>query len=237
MANVSKTVQKFLCDFIQKKNLQPGERLPSERELAKLLEVSRTSVREALQSLSEKEIIEKKVGKGVYVKKNLHFNHKAFSSTFGVSFNIDNSLDLLELRKVIEAEIAYLATKRIGLNEINILEQSIVDLEVCIKMESSIIVPDLVFHRTLALSTNNQMIIDIYNNISEFFKKLRIEMATYDDTENALYFHQQILNAVKNGDADRSSNLMKEHIEDVKQHYIKMAEEYKQIQTLYPKTN
>ncbi|MCP1358046.1 FadR/GntR family transcriptional regulator [Aneurinibacillus migulanus] len=51
---VSETVQKFLCDFIQKKNLQPGDQLPSERELAKLLEVGRSSVREALQTLSEK---------------------------------------------------------------------------------------------------------------------------------------------------------------------------------------
>lgn len=233
MVNVSETVQKFLCDFIQKKNLQPGERLPSERELANLLEVSRTSVREALQSLSEKEIIEKKVGKGVYVKKNLHLNDKSFLSTFGAFFNIDHSLDLLELRKAIEAEIAYLAAKRIGLNDINILEQSLVDLEVCIKMESSIIVPDLVFHRTLALSTNNQVIIDMYNYISEFFKKLRIEMAIYDDTKNALYFHQQILKAVKNRDAERSSNLMKEHIEDVKRHYIKMVKEYKHIQNPY----
>lgn len=60
MAIVSETVQKFLCDFILKNNLTCGDQLPSERELAKLLEVSRSSVREALQSLSEKDIIEKK---------------------------------------------------------------------------------------------------------------------------------------------------------------------------------
>ncbi|WP_198512568.1 FadR/GntR family transcriptional regulator [Bacillus sp. mrc49] len=227
MAIVSETVQKFLCDFILKNNLMCGDQLPSERELAKLLEVSRSSVREALQSLSEKEIIEKKIGKGVYVKKNFHLNDQAFSSTFEISVNIDNSLELLELRKVIEAEIVYLAAKKIEPNEINILEQSLVDLEVCIKMESSIIVPDLVFHRTLARSTNNQVIIDMYNNISEFFKKVRIEMATYDDAINALYYHQQILKAVKSGDSDRSSKLMKEHIEDVKSHYIKMVEAYK----------
>jgi GntR family transcriptional repressor for pyruvate dehydrogenase complex len=134
---------------------------------------------------------------------------------------------------VIEAEIAYLAAKRIKPNEINILEQSLVDLEVCIKMGSSIIVPDLVFHRTLARSTNNQVIIDMYNNISEFFKKVRIEMATYDDPKIALYYHQQILKAVKKGDSDRSSTLMKEHIEDVKSHYIKMVEEYKSVKNPY----
>ncbi|TDL91767.1 FadR family transcriptional regulator [Vibrio vulnificus] len=233
MAIVSETVQKFLCDFILKNNLTCGDQLPSERELAKLLEVSRSSVREALQSLSEKEIIEKKVGKGVYVKKSLQLNDKAFSSTFDISINIENSLDLLELRKVIEAEIVFLAAKRIKPNEIHILEQSLVDLEVSIKMESSIIVPDLVFHRTHARSTNNQVIIDMYNNISEFFKKVRIEMATYDDTKNALFYHQQILNAVKKGDSDRSSKLMKEHIEDVKSHYIKMVEEYKNVQSTY----
>ncbi|SIR60180.1 GntR family transcriptional regulator, transcriptional repressor for pyruvate dehydrogenase complex [Peribacillus simplex] len=233
MTIVSETVQKFLCDFILKNSLMSGDQLPSERELAKLLEVSRSSVREALQSLSEKEIIEKKIGKGVYVKKSLHLHDSAFSSTFEISVNIDNSLDLLELRKVIEAEIAFLAAKRIKPSEIHILEQSLVDLEVCIKMGTSIIVPDLVFHRTLARSTNNQVIIDMYNNISEFFKKVRIEMATYDDTKNALHYHQQILKAVKKGDSDRSSKLMKEHIEDVKSHYIKMVEEYRSVQNTH----
>lgn len=70
MEVVSETVQKYVSDLIRKKNLQPGAQLPSERELAKILGVGRSSVREALQALSEKGIVVKKAGKGVFVKRN-----------------------------------------------------------------------------------------------------------------------------------------------------------------------
>ncbi|WHY90949.1 FadR/GntR family transcriptional regulator [Neobacillus cucumis] len=225
MAIVSETVQKFLCDLIQNKNLKPGDPLPSERELAKWLEVSRTSVREALQTLSEKGIITKQIGKGAFVKKNPFVEDREISKSLMMSMDVNNSLELLEFRKAIEVEIAYLAAKRIQSCDIQILEKSLIDLEVCIKMESSIVVPDLVFHGTLARSINNEVMIQTYNSISDFFKRVRIEMAVYDDVQNALYYHQQILNAIKNGEAERSSKLMREHIEDVQQHYQNMLKQ------------
>ncbi|MED1468870.1 FadR/GntR family transcriptional regulator [Bacillus salipaludis] len=225
MAIISETVQKFLCDLIQNKNLKPGDPLPSERELAKWLEVSRTSVREALQTLSEKGIITKQIGKGAFVKKNPFVEDREISKSLMMSMDVNNSLELLEFRKAIEVEIAYLAAKRIQSYDIQILENSLIDLEVCIKMESSIIVPDLVFHGTLARSINNEVMIQTYNSISDFFKRVRIEMAVYDDVQNALYYHQQILNAIKNGEAERSSKLMREHIEDVQQHYQNMLKQ------------
>ncbi|OIK15488.1 hypothetical protein BIV60_09490 [Bacillus sp. MUM 116] len=225
MAIVSETVQKFLCDLIQNKNLKPGDPLPSERELAKWLEVSRTSVREALQTLSEKGVITKKIGKGAFVKTNPFVEDREISKSLMMSMDVNNSLELLEFRKAIEVEIAYLAAKRIQSHDIQILEKSLIDLEVCIKMESSIVVPDLVFHGTLARSINNEVMIQAYNSISDFFKRVRIEMAVYDDVQNALYYHQQILNAIKNGEAERSSKLMREHIEDVQQHYQNMLKQ------------
>ena len=169
MAIISETVQKFLCDLIQNKNLKPGDPLPSERELAKWLEVSRTSVREALQTLSEKGIITKIIGKGAYVKKNPFVEDRELSKSLMMSMDVNNSLELLEFRKAIEVEIAYLAPKRIQSHDIQILEKSLIDLEVCIKMESSIVVPDLVFHGTLARSINNEVMIQAYNSISDFF--------------------------------------------------------------------
>ncbi|MCP1358047.1 FadR/GntR family transcriptional regulator [Aneurinibacillus migulanus] len=153
------------------------------------------------------------------MKKNPFIDDTSISRSLMMSMDISNSLDLLEFRKAIEIEIAHLAAKRMQSHDIQILERSLVDMKVCIKMESSIIVPDLVFHETLARSTNNEVIIQVYNYISEFFKRIRIEMAVYDDVENALYYHRQILNAIKKGEADKCSRLMRAHIEDVQQHY------------------
>ncbi|WP_096439252.1 FadR/GntR family transcriptional regulator [Alteribacter populi] len=226
MAIVSETVQKFVCDLIQSKNLEPGDLLPSERELANRLNVGRSSIREALQSLSEKGIIEKRIGKGAFVKKNLSVEDVGVSKSLMLSMDINNSLNLLEFRKAIEVEIAYLAAKRIQSKDIQILEKSLIDLEVCIKMESSIVVPDLVFHGTLARSINNDVMIQTYNSISDFFKRVRIEMAVYDDVKNALYYHQQIIKAINKGEAEKCSRLMREHIEDVEGNYHEMLKEF-----------
>jgi GntR family transcriptional repressor for pyruvate dehydrogenase complex len=231
MEVVSETVQKYVSDLIRKKNLQPGAQLPSERELAKILGVGRSSVREALQALSEKGIVVKKAGKGVFVKRNPATEGTEFSRSLAMSMDITHSLDLLEVRKAIEVEIATLAAKRIQTQQLLTLEQSLVDLEVCMKMGTSIIVPDLVFHGTLAQATNNEMIIQIYNSISEFFKKIRIEMAVYDDVQNALYYHQQMFAALKKGDAENCSKLMREHIEDVQRHYHEMLRDFQASST------
>ncbi|WP_226528787.1 FadR/GntR family transcriptional regulator [Metabacillus niabensis] len=225
MSVVSETVQKFLIDYIRKKELNKGDKLPSERELVHLLEVGRSSIREALQTLAERGIIEKQAGKGVYVKTTLHHDQLKNITTWLPSLDIKQSLDLLEFRKGIEVKIAYLAAKRRDLQSIEILEKSIDDLTVCVENETSIIVPDLLFHGTLATATQNDVIVNVYKSVVENFKKVRMEMAVNDDKDHALYFHREILKAVKEKDSERSGKFMQLHLEDVQQNYRVMLSE------------
>lgn len=225
MIIVSETVQKFLLDYIRKKDLQPGDKLPSERELVQLLEVGRSSVREALQILTERGYIEKHAGKGAYVKSRIPQNDFKDLTDLFPSMDIHASLDLLEYRKGIETENAFLAAMRRDHNSIDDLERSIYDLEMCIRNESSIIAPDLDFHGTLALATQNEVIAQVYKSLVDFFKKVRIEMAINDNVENALYYHKEILIAIKQKNPERSCILMRRHIEDVQLNYQKMLSE------------
>lgn len=221
---MSETVQKYLLDYIRKKDLQPGDKLPSERELMQLLEVGRSSVREALQILLERGIIEKQPGKGAYLKNTFNSEVENIKSLLP-SIDITHSLDLLEFRKGIETEIAYLAAQRMNEEFLTALEESIVNLEGCVKAGTSIIVPDLLFHNTLAQSTNNNVIIQVYQSLADIFKKIRIEMATNDDVEHAMYFHKEILKAINQRNSEKSSILMRQHMEDVQFNYRKMLTE------------
>lgn len=221
---MSETVQKYLLDYIRKKDLQPGDKLPSEREIMQLLEVGRSSVREALQILSERGIIEKQPGKGAYLKNTFHSDEGNLKSLLP-SIDITHSLDLLEFRKGIETEVAYLAAQRMNEEFLTVLEESIVNLEGCVKEGSSIIVPDLLFHNTLAQSTKNDVIIHVYQSLTETFKKIRIEMAINDDVENALHYHNEIIKAIKQRNSEKSSILMRKHMEDVQFNYRKMLAE------------
>ncbi|WP_353948956.1 FadR/GntR family transcriptional regulator [Sporolactobacillus sp. Y61] len=224
MIVVSETVQKYLLDYI-KKRAKPGEKLPSEREIARMLEVGRSSVREALQSLCERGIIEKKPGKGNYLKED-SANQIAYNiRTLLPTFDIHSSIDLLEFRRGIETETAYLAALRRTDDTIAVLQKSIEDLELCVKNGASIIAPDLTFHNTIAHSAQNKVITEVYDSLVEWFKKVRIEMAINDDVDHAIYYHTEMLKAIKEKDADRSSLLMRRHIEDVLLHYKKMLSE------------
>ncbi len=225
MIVVSETVQKFLLDYIRKKGLQTGDKLPSERELVQLLEVGRSSVREAIQILAEKGIIEKKPGKGTYLKTKIHYNKLKDITTWLPSIDVNQSLDLLEFRKGIEVKIAFLAAKRRDEACIKKMEKSMDDLAVCVANGTSIIVPDLDFHGTLAIATQNDVIVNVYQSVVENFKKVRMEMAINDDVEHAYYYHKEILKAVKEKDAERSSILMQRHLEDVQFNYRTMLSE------------
>lgn len=225
MIVVSETVLKFLLDYIRKKGLRAGDKLPSERELVQILEVGRSSIREALQILAERGMIEKQAGKGAYLKTTIHHNEFKDLTTWLPSLDINQSLDLLEFRKGIEVKIAFLAAKRRDTECIEKLEKSMDDLRICVAKGTSIIVPDLDFHGTLAQATQNDVIVNVYKSVVNNFKKVRMEMAINDDMENAYYYHREILKAVIEKDSERSSLLMQRHLEDVQLNYRIMLSE------------
>lgn len=224
MIGVSETVQKFILDYIRTR-AKPGEKLPSEREIAKMLEVGRSSVREALQTLTERGIIEKRPGKGNYLLDHSAQRHDLDFRQLLPKIDVESSLDLLEFRRCMETENAYLAAQRRTKDALLQLEEAVEELKGCVEKKTSIIVPDLKFHNTIAHASQNKVMINVYDSLIHFSKKVRIEMAINDDTEHALFYHTGILNAIRNQDEERSSRLMRRHIEDVQLHYKKMLSE------------
>ena len=170
-------------------------------------------------------IIEKQAGKGAYLKTTLHHNELKNINTWFPSLDVNQSLDLLEFRKGIEVKIALLAAKRRDVQCIEILEKSVDDLSVCVANGKSIIVPDLLFHGTLATATQNDVIMNVYKSVVINFKKVRMEMAINDNMDHALYYHTEILKAVKESNAERSGKLMQMHLEDVQLNYHAMLSE------------
>lgn len=224
MIIVSETVQKFILDYIRKK-VKPGGKLPSEREIAKMLEVGRSSVREALQILSERGIIEKVPGKGNFLKEDFSGKLTGNLKKLLPTFDIDSSIDLLEFRRAIESENAYLTAQRRTEETLAQLRQSIDELKLCVATEKSIIVPDMAFHHAIAHGTQNSVLASVYDSMVDYFKKVRIEMAIEDDVEKAIEYHMGMLEAISNRDAEKSSSLMRSHIEDVRLHYETMLAE------------
>ena len=102
-----------LVEHIQQGRLQPGDKLPSERQLIQMLGVGRSSVREALQGLVMMGLVEVRPGQGSFVKSNLHsFIPDLSKPDLSDNLQREMRLQLIEARRMIEVEIAGQAALR-----------------------------------------------------------------------------------------------------------------------------
>lgn len=150
---------------------RPGDKLPSEKELAQIFRISRPSVREALCGLTALGLVEAKAGGGYYVK----------SATPPTSLDLilleeGNPLEILEARKIIEPEIARLAARRR-------IEKDVERMKHLIQRAGNYRLPgeggsieriienDMEIHRSFAQACHNEVLISIQQKLLEFMRK------------------------------------------------------------------
>lgn len=196
--------------------LKKGDKLPSERDLAEQLNVSRTSVREALRSLEVIGLIECRQGEGNFVKEKFENN---LIEPLSIIFLLEgrNPIEILELRKIIEIETAYLAAKRITDEEIKELK-SIVERLKASKDEAESAKIDKEFHYTIAKSSGNFLIVNILNILSSLMDRYILEarkliLLTGENSEYLLNQHENIYTALSQRNPDMASLYMKKHFE------------------------
>jgi len=165
-------------DSLLSQQIMPGEKLPSEMELAKLLSVSRGSIREAMKILAAFGIIEIRRGDGTYVTKD--FEGKVIFDPLLFSFILSQPAfdELKELRLMLEKYIVRLAIK-------NETDEDLVNLKACnLELKNlkhnqndmnneevnELLECDLKFHYMLAKMAKNKLIERIYLFVLEYFK-------------------------------------------------------------------
>jgi len=200
---------------IKKGILKPGEKLPSERKLADLLGVSRASVREAIQALAFSGYLEVIQGKGTYI---LEIASKYDEITNFFSKFSNYSLDyLMEARIMLEGEFARLAALNASQEEIDIIEKIFNEIAKS-KDLNSFFVKDLEFHLTIAKATHNPIMNGLMKIIGEMLYKETekiIEMSR-DTRENTIETTRNLVQAIKQRNAEQAKELMSKHIINIK---------------------
>lgn len=200
--------------LIRKGTLKIGDQLPSERELAEQLNVSRTSIREALRALEMAGYLESKVGVsgGTFVRE---INIEQIIEPFTIALVNHKSeiIDILEVRMLLEKEIAYLAAQRRNDTDLAALQKSLASMEKEIQGGQIGLEGDNTFHDSLAKATHNDVLIKIMG----MWRNLTVEarqsiLETHGSPERALSDHRDIYNSILNRDAISASNLMKGHL-------------------------
>ena len=206
-------IVKQIMDSIKSGELKPGDKLPTERELAIQLNVSRTAIREALRSLETMGVIYSKVGSGTFIKEmSLDILMDSFSGILKKNERL--IIELIEVRMLLEVEIAKLAARNINEDKIQAMEKALRLMENEIKEGGLGVKGDNAFHNELASAADNLAMTSILNLCGELLSTTRkAALKALGDPRIGLEHHWAILEAVKSRDEDEAGRLMKEHLE------------------------
>ena len=208
---VYKIIMKQIKDIVKSGELKRGDKLPSERELALRLNVSRTSVREAIKALETLGLVESKHGGGNYIKNDFE---DILLEPLSIAFMLlgSNNSEILELRKVIEPEVASMAAKNITENEIKELENIIEKLSKTTdsKIWASL---DKEFHYVIAKASKNHLLSTIVFSVSSLIEEYIDESKMYEiDREKVINDHKIILEAIISHDSKKAFIESKNHL-------------------------
>lgn len=205
-------IVKQLTDLIEEGKLLPGDKLPSERQLAEELNVSRTAIREALRAMESMGYIESKVGGGTFVKAiSLDNVLNPFSAV--LSQNKKLISELLEVRQLLEAEITLLAAKRATDKDFEAMQKALDDMEKDIGNGGIGLEGDIDFHSALATASRNSAMSEILRMCAGLLSKSRqTTLSIPGQPTRSLNDHKAIFNSIKNGSEVLAQELMKDHI-------------------------
>jgi len=145
--------------------LQSGDRLPTERELSQQFHASRTAVREAMKTLAQRGLVDMRPGRGTIV---IDGTSKAMRHSMGLMMKVGqagNSVSLVELREIIEPEIAALAAVRATDEQITSMREAVEVMDAHIHEADAYIAADNDFHCALATGTQNILILTPFDSI------------------------------------------------------------------------
>jgi GntR family transcriptional repressor for pyruvate dehydrogenase complex len=209
-----KQIADQIQDLIVARSLQPGDKLPSERELADQLGISRTVVREAIRTLSVRGLVHVKPGCGTYVQA---LSPEAAMASIELLLKLRHtpeSLDnLYEIRRMVEIEIAGLAAERATDDDHAALEAAIAGMVASKDDPEAFTQRDLAFHAALATATHNDLFTTLLSPISNLW--LEVILISYHAPGAAaegVGHHRSILARVEQRDVDGARRAMASHI-------------------------
>ncbi len=209
-----KQVADQIQELIVAESLKPGDRLPSERELAERLGLSRTVVREAIHTLAVRGLVHVKPGCGAYVRE---LRPEDAAASMGLLLKLrqaPRSLDdLYEVRRMLEAEIAALAAERATADDVRALQEAVAGMEESADDLERYAEYELAFHAALAAATQNGLFCTLLDSIGHLWHEIiRISLDAPGAPRDGLHYHRQILACIEQRDIEGARRVMLEHV-------------------------
>lgn len=191
----------------------PGDKIPSENELADKFNVSRITVRQALQRLGTLGLVETRRGEGSFVKTlDAGDSMNALIPTMYLGEN--NAVEIIEFREIIETGCARLAAQRATKMDINDLKEIWNQMNICKENNDlrGFSKSDMDFHFKIAEITQNSLIIKTYSILRDVLEHAMQTTIDKMGCENGLYYHKKLVEEIEAHDVKAAAKTMQEHI-------------------------
>jgi GntR family transcriptional regulator, transcriptional repressor for pyruvate dehydrogenase complex len=200
--------------------LRSGDRLPTERDLAEQFHVSRTAVREAMKILAQKGLVDMRPGRGTIV---IDGAHEAMQDSIGLVMKlrlgeVGGSDTLVEVRTILETEIAALAAARATEKEIASMREAIQTMDENLNNADAYIAADNRFHEALAQATQNALIVMLIKSIVNLLSEQRKQVFQVEGgPQRGQIHHKRILDNVIRREPEAARAAMRSHLQQVRE--------------------
>ena len=230
-AKLSDVIQSQLETMILEGSLKPGQKLPAERELAKQFDVSRPSLREAIQKLEAKQLVTRRQGGGTYVSENIlgGLSDPLFAL---MANNTESQFDLLEFRHGIEGMSAYYAAMRgtqADFDEIQRKHDNIgnAQLEDNYRLEAEAVFE---FYLAICAASHNAVILQLANSMAPLLidnieQNLTVLAKRPDVFGQISDYRTRLMNAIISGKPQIAWGASHRHLAFIEEVLLKMSQE------------
>jgi GntR family transcriptional repressor for pyruvate dehydrogenase complex len=211
----SDRIVRYYTDRLISGEMRAGEKLPSEFALCDQFGASRTVVREAIQQLKARGVVDTLNGKGSYIAEGRldHFQDslELYSSRAG---NVQDWMDLLAMRSLIEVECAREIAESEDRSKIEGVKLTLERMMESREDLTAFAEADIEFHHAIVAASSNRIYIAVWKSLREM--SLRFALDTYrsiGQVEDNFKEHETIYQAILNHKADEATRAMKDHLE------------------------
>jgi GntR family transcriptional repressor for pyruvate dehydrogenase complex len=210
----SEGVVKNLREMIHRGELRPGDRLPPERDLAKLLGVSRPTLRAGIRSLAAVGVLESRQGAGTFVVKGNESPVLDSSSlSLMASLHGFTSEEMFEARRALEMAIAGLAAERATGEQLASLAEEMAGMYASLELPETFLVHDMRFHQMVAAASGNRILTALMNMVAAtLFDVRRKTVRRAHDLKESAEMHREIYRAIRDRNPEEARRKMRDHL-------------------------
>lgn len=223
-----RALQSDIMDLILDRELEAGDPLPTENELALALGVGRNTLRESLKVLQALGVIEIRHGFGMFVAP-INFDALTDGLTFRGRLSLrhkgEEALQLVDVRQALESGLIGSAMDAMTSSQLAAVEDSVAKMEQLAAAGEAFVEADAEFHRRLFEPLNNDLLVNLLVVFWNVYRQIHLELgAGAEDLMETAAVHRRIYESVADGDKVQAAERLDRHFDGIR-HRISEAME------------